>query len=805
MPILAGCFVIIFINVYFLTLKNYLNLYEVPGVTPTLYPRFTELEVEKFVAQNYSFVVKAKCLVSDIGQNFYLRDNKGKEYIFKIANPDETYSSLDAQNKVILSLQGKVNFEIPDVYQTKDGKYIFSIKNENETIFYCRLFSFIKGDFLKDLKEHPQELQFKLGSLLGSLDQQLKHIKHSEFFHFLTWDLKNVLRIRKLIHHIKNPRRRSLVEYFLLQFETEVVQKFPELREGLIHNDANDYNIVVNQNRITGIIDFGDMVHSYIIFELAVALAYIMFNKANPVEETLQVIAGYHKNFSLLDIELDVLFYSICARLCLSVTMSAYQKENQPDNSYVSVSEESAWKLLWKLIEFNPNKARQLYATTCDKKPKSSQIDSVDSIIAKRKSVVSSSLTISYKKPLKIVRGAMQYLFDEKGESYLDCVNNVCHVGHCHPHVVKAAQQQIAVLNTNTRYLHDNLADYAERLSGKLPDPLNVCFFVNSGSEANELALRLAYAHTNQKNIIILDNAYHGNTASLVDISPYKYDSHGGKGPGLNTFKAEMPDLYRGTFKKNDLDAGKKYAKLIDRLIQKIENNNKSIAAFMCESLPGCGGQIVFPDGYLKEVYKRTRKAGGICIADEVQVGFGRVGSHFWGFELQGVVPDIVTLGKPIGNGHPLAAVVTTKEIADSFNNGMEFFNTFGGNPVSCAIGMAVLDVIESEELQANALEVGRYLINGLEKLKSRFDIIGDVRGSGLFIGIELVKSQVTLEPATEEAALIIEKMKTRGILISTDGPFNNVLKLKPPIIFTKENAERVIWNLDNVLKDNFS
>jgi 4-aminobutyrate aminotransferase-like enzyme len=394
----------------------------------------------------------------------------------------------------------------------------------------------------------------------------------------------------------------------------------------------------------------------------------------------------------------------------------------------------------------------------------------------------------------------MQYLYDEDGRAYLDAVNNVSHVGHCHPRVVKAGQQQMAVLNTNTRYLHDNLVRYAERLCATLPEPLSVCFFVCSGSEANELALRLARTHTRQKDMIVVDAAYHGNTTSLIKISPYKFDGPGGMGTPSYVHKVPMPDVYRGEYKRNDPHVGEKYARYVEEAVLEIQENQGNVTGFICESLLGCGGQIVLPENYLKETYRYVRNAGGVCIADEVQVGFGRVGTHFWGFETQGVVPDIVTMGKPIGNGHPLAAVVTTPEIAASFNNGMEYFNTFGGNPVSCAIGLAVLDVVAEEHLQENALRVGTHLMNGVRGLMKKHPLIGDVRGLGLFVGIELVLDRETLSPAAEQAKYIANRMREHGILLSTDGPFHNVLKIKPPLVFTEENADFLVGVLDEIL-----
>jgi 4-aminobutyrate aminotransferase-like enzyme len=368
--------------------------------------------------------------------------------------------------------------------------------------------------------------------------------------------------------------------------------------------------------------------------------------------------------------------------------------------------------------------------------------------------------------------------------------------------VVRAATGQMAALNTNTRYLHDHRVRYAERLCATLPDPLEVCFFVNSGSEANDLALRLARAHTGAREVIVVDGAYHGNLAALIDISPYKFDGPGGAGAPRHVHKTLMPDAYRGVFRGAPERVGRKYAGHLEQLIRDGGMQKDGLCAFICESILGCGGQIVLPPGYLKEAVRSVREAGGLYIADEVQVGFGRAGSHFWAFETQGVIPDIVTLGKPIGNGHPMAAVITRPEIAASFHTGMEYFNTYGGNPVSCAVGMAVLDVIEEEGLQENARRTGARLKSGLEELMERHEIIGQVRGLGMFLGVELVKDRDSRTPAGEEAGQIAEAVKEAGILISTDGPSHNVLKMKPPLVFHEENADRLIDTLDRLLRE---
>lgn len=420
-------------------------------------------------------------------------------------------------------------------------------------------------------------------------------------------------------------------------------------------------------------------------------------------------------------------------------------------------------------------------------------------LLSQRQALFGRSLRFAYQRPLQIVRGFAQTLYDEQGQPYLDAVNNVAHVGHAHPAVVAAANTQNALLNTNTRYLHDNLVEYAERLVATLPDPLRVCFLVCSGSEANELAVRLARTHTGRRDVVVLDGAYHGNTSTLIDLSPYKHGGPGGSGPPPWVHVAAMPDPYRGRRQGEAHTTGEAFAQHVRVACGQALDG---VAAFLAEPLLGCGGQVVPPPGYLNAAFGHARAAGAVCIADEVQVGLGRVGSHFWAFESQGVVPDIVTLGKPIGNGYPVAAVVTSVEIAASFDNGMEYFNTFGGNPVAAAAGLAVLDVIEREELQENARVRGERLLVGLQELMRHHTVIGDVRGLGLYLGAELVVDRDTREPAPDAATYVINRMREHGILLSTDGPLHNVLKIKPPLCFSAADADRLLATLDRILNE---
>jgi 4-aminobutyrate aminotransferase-like enzyme len=421
--------------------------------------------------------------------------------------------------------------------------------------------------------------------------------------------------------------------------------------------------------------------------------------------------------------------------------------------------------------------------------------------LAARETRLGHNLSVAYRDPVKIVRGWRQYLYDDEGRRFVDAYNNVPHVGHCHPRVVEAGTAQMRVLNTNTRYLNDLLVDYAKRLLGTMPAPLDVCYFVNSASEANELALRLARTYTGGSDVIVLDAAYHGNTTSLIDMSPYKHGGPGGTGAPAWVHVASLPDDYRGPHKRGDPQAGERYAAEVGALVNLIASRGRRLAAFVAETCPSVGGQLILPKGYLPSVYEHVHRGGGLCIADEVQTGLGRMGTSFWAFEDQRVVPDIVVMGKPLGNGHPIGAVATTRAIAQAFDNGMEYFSTFGGNTVSCAIGIAVIDVLLDEGLREHAKQVGDRMLSRLRVLMDRYPIVGDVRGSGLFLGVELVRDRETLEPASDEASFVVNRMRERGILLGTDGPYHNVIKIRPPMPFEEANGDQLVEELERAVQ----
>jgi len=423
-----------------------------------------------------------------------------------------------------------------------------------------------------------------------------------------------------------------------------------------------------------------------------------------------------------------------------------------------------------------------------------------ENVLAGRKAHFAGNLSLTYNEPVMFMRGWKHHLFDEWGRPYLDAYNNVPHVGHAHPRIQAVAADQLKRVNSNTRYLHPAQTAFAEKILSKLPDHFEVCFFVNSGSEANELALRLARAHTGAKGMVTPNHGYHGNTTGAIAVSAYKFNKPGGVGQSDWVELVEVADDYRGSYRRDDPDRAQKFADLIDQAIASLQQKGYGLAGFIAETFPSVGGQIIPPKGYLPAVYEKIRAAGGVCIADEVQTGLGRLGEYYFGFEHQGAQPDIVVMGKPIGNGHPLAVLVTTKEIAESFDNGIEFFSTFGGSTLSCRIGKEVLDIVDDEGLQENARIMGSQLIEGLKALEDKYACVGDVRGIGLFLGVELINPDGS--EATEICSYVKNRMRDHRILIGSEGPKDNVLKIRTPLTIEHEDVDMITSMLDMVLAE---
>ncbi|MEM7655288.1 MAG: aminotransferase class III-fold pyridoxal phosphate-dependent enzyme [Bacteroidota bacterium] len=683
---------------------------------------------------------------------------------------------LRAETAFLYHLHQKGIAELPTPQVDRAGESL-TILDTGEIL---RLLSFVEGEFLAEVP-HDAGLLRSFGRWVGKLSKAGEGFWHPGVeAQRSAWDLQHCLMSRELVSHIP-AQDRAVVAYWYQQWEVHVQPHWYQLRRQVIHGDANDWNVLVQDGEVSGIIDFGDMCYSPVVHELAIALTYALFKKDDPLAAAKPVIQGYQAEFELTEQEMDLLPWLIAARLCVSVCQSAAKRASEVGTAYHSVSEQDAWQLLRQWTRLSPRLMQQVFREAAGVPPIKKW--EAESLLARRSRYSGGNLGLSYRKPLHLNSGAFQYLFGANGETYLDAYNNIAHIGHAHPRVVSAVSRQMSQLNTNTRYLYEAHTEYAERLLAHFPARLNRLFLVNSGSEATDLALRMVRAYTDTTDMLVLEHGYHGHSQAGIEVSHYKFAGKGGGGRTANIHPLPIPSLQGPE----------------PDLARILETISRPIAAFIGESVVGCGGQVFLPPEYVQQVYAWVRNQGGLCIADEVQTGFMRLGeSHFWGFERVGVVPDVVILGKSMGNGHPIAGVVCTEEVAEAFDNGMEFFSSYGGNPVSCAAGLAVLEVLESQGLSIN--QTGAHLCQELASLAAEFpELLGEVRGAGLFVGLEWVKEGTT--PYPELATYLKEYLYQHRILTGTDGPFHNVIKLKPPLCFDQQNADQVVEALQNGLR----
>jgi 4-aminobutyrate aminotransferase-like enzyme/Ser/Thr protein kinase RdoA (MazF antagonist) len=999
-------------------------------------PRLSLQDAARLARDLYGITASASPLPSERDQNFVLHLVDRSRLVLKVANAAETLQVLDAENQVMKRLAE--TGLAPSLLPTRTGEEIGRHGDH-----FVRLVTCLEGAPLGDTTRQSDALLSDLGRAVAAVDLALAGFDHPALHRAFHWDLATAPAvIAERLPRVRDAALRGVIERVVAVHGETVVPRTSSFRQRAIHGDVNDYNVLVDarSQRVTGIVDFGDMVVSHLVNDVAIAMAYAALDKGDPLGAAAAVAAGYHAAHPLTEDEIAALFGLMLMRLALSVCVAATQQAERPDQEYLGISQGPIRATLPALLAIHPrlahyrlrhacglppvphaprivewlrangdkaapitghdlrttpvlgldfsagstlvasnppdnaaeplsrrvfaaileagarlgaggyDEARLIYgtdafsgATVTDERrtihvgldltlpagsPVYAPFDGVvhgfedasarldygpvivlrhaipdedalsfytlyghldrgsleglsvgkpiragerfaavgappengdwwphvhvqvitdmldvpcnfdgvvpasqrqtwlslcpdpnlmlgipverfarhattEALLERRRRRFGGNLRLSYgRHPLQIVRGWMQYLFDETGRRYIDGYNNVPHVGHAHPRVTSAVAAQLATLNTNTRYLHELAVEYAEELAATFPAPLEVCYFTASGSEANELALRLARAHTRQRDLVVMDAAYHGHTTTLIDISPYKHAGPGGAGAPDWVHTSPIPDVYRGAHRASDPEAGLKYAREVGAVVDAIRAGGRGLCGYIAETCPSVGGQIFMPPGFLTEVYRLVRAAGGVCIADEVQTGFGRLGTTFWAFQAHGVVPDIVVLGKPIANGYPMGAVVTTRAIADSFDNGMEFFSTFGGSTAACAAGRATLHTTREEGLQAHALRVGNHLLEGLRELQPPHELIGDVRGSGLFVGVELVRDRATLEPAAEEAAAVVERMRELGVLVGTDGPHHNVVKIRGPMPLSEADADGIVATLGRALRE---
>ncbi|MEZ5305682.1 MAG: aminotransferase class III-fold pyridoxal phosphate-dependent enzyme [Pyrinomonadaceae bacterium] len=718
----------------------------------------------------------------------YRVDTDSGQLVAKIypeeASADEVMAEIAIAKKIALKLPDAVQAAVPTL---AGGK--FSRLTDGRIL---GVLEFLEGEFIGDGNADEKE-SFQIGEFLGRIDESLFGFESAALkARAQSWDLRNSFLVKPKLEFIGNGKKRSLARYFLNQFLERLAGWNFKLRRSYIHGDAHGENILRMNDGEFAIIDYGDACHSFLLSEIAIAATYRMFGSRDPIGAAVPAVAGYSSVVPLTEEECDAFFYFVGARLASSVCHSAEAKTEKPHDEYIARSEAGAWELMERLIETGPVDTENRIRTACGHAPRN--LDDTALQFNRRSSTTSTALSLQFSRPIHMKSAAFQYMYDISGNAYLDCYNNIPQVGHCHPVVVEAGQRAMSELNTNTRYLNDTFNRYSERLLARFPRELDRVFFVNSGSAATDLALRLGEAFIGSNSVAAMEFGYHGNTRAAIEVSHYKFAGKGGKGTREDVYALPIPDRF-----KAGIDESETTQIYLEKARDVLEG--KGSLTFIAEPIVGCGGQVPLSSGYLEGIYAMVRGAGGITISDEVQTGFGRLGKHFWGFEMHGVVPDIVVLGKPIANGHPMGAVVTSRRIAEAFETGMEFFSSFGGNPVSCSIAEAVLDVLEAEKLPENAEIVGHYLFGRLEELRQRFASIGDVRGGGLFLGVEMVVGGDPQKPATALVGTIKDGLRDSGILVGSDGPSDNVLKIKPPLCFTKQNADRFVENLDSILE----
>ena len=723
--------------------------------------------LSSFIEQSYGIQGQLTQIEGYDNVNFRLKSKDGN-FVVKCFSPGSM--ELEDVVRILTTLEDKVSVcEFPKVIESLDGRPISQFGDENVLIL-----SWIPGSFMKD-NAFQAEWAYKLGKALGALNQVLADVSVPGLIKSTSaWDLQNFHQSAPLSDTIANPRYRLLVDYFFSQGEARL-KDWMMLPKTLIHGDANDWNTLVDGGEIKGLIDFGDACYSWRINELAIAGAYLLSLSDDPLLALKDLVKGYHEILRLDPEELRALYYLTALRACVSVCHSS---ASSGENDYVAVSQKQLFDFLEIWIQVNPLKVEMELLSTCGY---SVGKKTADNLLEIRKDHFSSAMSLSYNEPIAMKSAALQYMYGYDGETYLDCVNNICHVGHCNPQVTRAIGKQIHQLNTNTRYLYPQLTEYSTQLLAQFDDHLDHLFLVNSGSAASDLALRMISAYSGLSSVACLAHGYHGNTKSEIDVSSYKYSGRGGEGKPEHV--VEIPI-------SGDLETVRSILP-------------QHIGGFIAEYIVGCGGQVAVDAEYLQIIHQEIRSRGGICVADEVQTGFGRVGEAMWSYELAGVKPDVVIIGKPMGNGHPLAGVVCTSEVARAFETGMEFFSSFGGNPVSCAVGLAVLDSLERYELQKAAKENGHYFKSRLADLASKFEMISDVRGNGLFLGVEFTNKQGN--PMTQAVRRIVNEMRQKGVLFSSDGPHNNVIKIKPPLAISIQDIDEVCRLLGEVVENEMS
>jgi 4-aminobutyrate aminotransferase-like enzyme/Ser/Thr protein kinase RdoA (MazF antagonist) len=735
-------------------------------------------------------------------QNHRVAAADGRGYVLKVSASGESEGAVDFQVAALRHLERQApDVPAPRVVASQAGRDVEWIAAADGTRHMVRLLSWIPGVPVSQGRPPGIATLRNVAAFQARLAQGLRGLFHAHARHFVAWDIQRALILNPGIQAWVAEDAKSLLADFNQRVSRDVLPRLPGLRAQVVHGDGHADNLLragPDSDEIVGAIDFGDMVHAPLVQDLAVTLASFARHGAMSLDNAVAQVEAWNSVLPLGDDELEVLhdltLLRLATALCLyDVRIHATEKPA----AWLAEERPDIVRALTKFLALDRGEVHERYRAACGRVGRSPQAIDIASLRERRGRALGPSYRLFYERPVHLVRGEGTWLYDAEGRRYLDCYNNVASVGHCHPHVVAALSRQAATLNTHTRYLHDNVVRYAERLTATMPADLRVCYFVCTGTEANDLAIRIARVVTGQEGVIVSDDSYHGNSNVVGAASTCMYPK--AEQPGwLAT--VPPPNGFRGEYRYGTPDLGLKYAAHIDTAIARLDERKQGAAAWLCDVIFDSNGTILPPGGYLEYTARAIRAAGGLFIADEVQSGFYRTGDEMWGFRYADVVPDIVTLGKPIGDGHPIGAVVTTPAIAAKFAEKFSYFNTFGGNPVSAAVGMAVLDVLEREGIQQNVIAAGKVLEAGLGQLAARYPLVADVRGKGLFWGLEIVRDRESRAPAVADADRIMNLLREDGFLLGRTGAFDNVIKIRPPLVFTPENARMLLDGLDRAL-----
>jgi 4-aminobutyrate aminotransferase-like enzyme/Ser/Thr protein kinase RdoA (MazF antagonist) len=754
-------------------------------------PAFTGPAAQEILRDGFALDASLTPLAGERDQNFRADTADGRRFLLKISNPADGRDIVGMQTAALEHI-GRADPELP-VMRTlpaASGEPWIEVTGPDGRACPVRLFSFLPGARAEAPALTLPAIR-SYGQTAARLGRALRGFFHPAADYEILWDLTHALKLRPLTGHLPTPGRQAQVNRILDRFEARVIPALPGLRAQVIHADMSLDNVLLDEDlQVSGIVDFGDMTHAPLVFDLAVAIADVLADRDDAVCAAEAMIAGYTSVTPLEDEEAAILADLVAARLAMSVTVIAWRRGLYPDHSGYSGTGKS---LFLDAIEAAGADALTERFRDAGLGLPYRRAGSAG-LLARRRRVLPRS-PLFYDQPLHLVRGEGVWLFDAGGRRYLDCYNNVPVTGHSHPRVAQAIIAQQRLLATHNRYLHEAIVDLTERCQATLPASLDAVLLVNSGSEANDLAWRIARAATGRSGAVVTTNAYHGVTEATHALSPEEWAD--GEHPG-HVAVVPAPDGYRGRYRRESDGWAERYAAHVDEAAASL--GRQGLAAMYADSAATADGVLLPPPGYLREAARRVRALGGLFVADEVQSGHGRCGAHLWRFQAAGLEPDLVVTGKPMGNGFPVAALATRSELLAAIPERTEVFSTFGGNPVACAAALAVLDVIEDEDLVANAARTGGYLRQGLAKLAEAHPAIGDVRGEGLLTGVELVEDRAARTPAPALARAVTEAMRARGVLLGATGPAGNVLKIRPPLVFGREHADLLLSTLDDVL-----